>query len=249
MQASKPAAEGEKKTTAKLVILRHGQTHYNRAHLMTGRHDIKLTSRGRAQAREAGRILKYTPIDKVYSSYLQRAFNTASLALKHAGKKDLPIEKRYEIIETDAGDFTGRCYTDDPEMLAHKPAYGKPMPNGESDKDVVARVRKFYDEKILPHLSKGESVMVVAHYGVACAFDIVLGIVPEPEDCHPCHEARVPNAAPAIYSYEDGVMVSHTYIENRKSQPRVLGPVNKNEKQDKKEWRSAPKPKDKGPGL
>ncbi len=229
MSASKPQAEGEK-TTAKLVILRHGQTHYNLGHKMTGRHDVKLTPVGKTQAREAGRLLKYTPIDKVYSSHLQRAFNTASLALKSAGK-DLAVEKRYEIVETDAGDFTGRCYTDDPDMLAHNATYGKPMPNGESDKDVVARVRKFYDEKILPRLANGESVMVVAHYGVACAFDIVLGLVREPKDCDPCHSARVPNAAPAIYTYEDGVMVSHTYIENRKSQPRALQPYNKDEKQ------------------
>ncbi len=217
------------KRKAKLVLLRHGQTRYNVGHLMTGRHDAPLTSKGKEQARAAGALIRDLGIDKVYSSPLSRAFNTAALALK-AARIRLPVEKRHEIIETDAGDFTGRSYREDPEILAHGGAHDKPMPNGESDKDVVARVRAFYETDILPRLANGENVMVVAHYGVACAFEIVLGIVPEPRDGQPSHATRVPNAAPAIYHYEDGVMRGHTYLDNAKSQPRVPKTAHKNKK-------------------
>ncbi|MDE2337339.1 MAG: histidine phosphatase family protein [Alphaproteobacteria bacterium] len=229
-----------KKKKAKLVLLRHGQTHYNIGHLMTGRHDAPLTPKGEEQAAAAGVLIRHLPIDKVYSSSLSRAFNTAALALKSAGK-DLHIEKRHEIVETDAGDFTGRCYTTDPEILAHDAAYGRAMPNGESDKDVVKRVRKFFEDEVLPRLERGENVMVVAHYGVACAFDIILGLVPEPADGQPCHAARVPNAAPAVYHYEDGVMQGYTYIENAKSQPRAPEADNQNDK------KPAPRRRRKGP--
>ncbi len=219
------------KTNAKLVILRHGQTAHNVKSLMTGQLDVPLTKEGEEQAREAGILLKGVRIDKVYSSTLSRAFNTAALALKSAGK-DLPVEKRAEIIEGNTGDFTGRNHKTDPEILAHGRIYDQPMPNGESDKDVVTRVRAFFETEILPRLQRGENVMVVAHSGVARAFDIVLGVDEEPASGQPRNsKRRVPNAAPAIYDYEDGVMTGFRYIENPKTPPAKPDPANQNGRQ------------------
>lgn len=225
------------KRKAKLVLLRHGQTRYNVGHLMTGRHDAPLTSKGKEQARAAGALIRDLGIDKVYSSPLSRAFNTAALALK-AARIRLPVEKRHEIIETDAGDFTGRSYREDPEILAHGGAHDKPMPNGESDKDVVTRVRAFYEAEVLPRLVRGENVMIVAHSGVLRAFDIVLGIDAEPADGQPRGSTRrVPNAAPAIYDYEDGVMTGFRYVENPKALPHA---ANRNEEQKPAKKRNGP---------
>lgn len=209
---------------AKLILLRHGRTQYNKDGRMTGHHDVPLLPEGEEQAREAGRLLKDTPIAKVYSSPLSRAFNTAALALDNAGPRpelkdtdgSWKIEKRREIIEADAGDFTGRT-KQDPEVGNWQWVYNIPMPNGESDKQVVARVQKLFDEELKPRLLRGENVLVVAHSGVLHAFDVVVGIDPVPADGVSRHKSRIPNASPLVCEYEDGVMKKHYFIENPKT--------------------------------
>ena len=109
----------KKPITAKLVILRHGQTDYNKHHLMTGQADVPLNEAGEKQAIDAGRLLSGMRFDKVYASTLSRAFNTAALALTSAGIT-AEIEKRHEIIEVHTGAFTGRSHRTDPEILAWK---------------------------------------------------------------------------------------------------------------------------------
>lgn len=211
-----------KPIAAKLVILRHGQTPYNKAHLMTGVADVPLTQLGEEQAAEAGRMLAHIRFDKVYSSTLSRAFNTAALALaaaasqQHLAKEDggFDIEKRPEIVEVDTGDFTGRCHKSDPEILAWVRGYDKPLPNGESDRQAVARVRRFYEENLLPRLERGENVLVVVHAGIVRAFDIVLGIESEPVDGTPKVFRSVPNATPEVFDFVDGRLAGNYRLDN-----------------------------------
>jgi 2,3-bisphosphoglycerate-dependent phosphoglycerate mutase len=215
-------------TKATLVLLRHGQTEFNVQKRFTGQIESPLTKDGEAQASAAGVLMKDIPFDKVYSSPLSRAFNTAALALKAAGQGNLAIEKEDAIIESDSGDFSGR-HRDDPAIKAWKWIYNEPMPNGESDKEIVARVKKFFDAEVQPRLDKGENVLLVAHSGILKAFDIVLGFEPVPADNASRLGAHVPNAAPLVCDYEDGVMKSHRYIQNpASSQPASSKPANEN---------------------
>ncbi len=200
-------------TNATLVILRHGQTDYNVKHLMTGQRDIPLNNHGEEQAREAGVLIKDIPFDKVYSSTLSRAFNTAALALKTAGQ-DLPIEQRKEIVEMDNGDFTGHSRTEDPVVANWPAVYDLRWPNGESLKDVVERVKEFFDANIAPRLERGENVLIVAHSVVLAAFEIALGMVDAPSGDGLMTKKKIPNAAPLVCDYEDGVLKSHHFIEN-----------------------------------
>lgn len=209
-----------------LVIFRHGQTDFNLAHLMTGQKDIPLNASGEEQAKEAGKVISVFHFDKVYSSTLSRAFNTAALALDSAGNQPqlkkpdggFDIEQRKEIDELDTGDFTGRNHKTDPEIVAFQRHYERPLPNGESDAQVVERVQKFYDEELLPRMARGETVLVVSHSGIMRAFDIVLGFQEPPENNKGqwTKKTRVPNATPTVVEYEDGKMVSHYRIGNAK---------------------------------
>ncbi|TAL31858.1 MAG: histidine phosphatase family protein [Alphaproteobacteria bacterium] len=217
-----------------LVICRHGQTDYNVQHLMTGRRDIPLNADGEAQAKEAGQIISVFHFDKAYSSTLSRAFNTAAAALESSGtnnhlkKEDgsWDVEKRREIVELDTGDFTGRNHKTDPEIIAFERHYERPLPGGESDAQVVERVRKFYEDEILPRMAKGETVLVVSHSGIMRAFDIVLGFREPPEGGKGqwTHKTRVPNATPTVVEYQDGVMVNHYQLDNHKVPPAVAPP-------------------------
>ncbi len=204
-------------TKGTLVLFRHGQTPYNIQHFMTGLHDVPLTAKGEEQARDAGALLTPYHFDKVYSSTLVRAFNTAAIALEASGSNNhlknpdgsWNIEQRKEIVEADSGDFTARNKLTDPEILAYPHKYDIALPNGESDKQMVDRTRKFYEEELLPRLARGETVLVVSHSGIMAAFEIVAGIKPEPVEDIWSNRHGIPNAAPLVYEYEDGKLVKH----------------------------------------
>lgn len=207
-----------------LVLVRHGQTDYNVQHRMTGQRDIPLNSTGEAQAAEAGRVISGFTFDKVYSSNLSRAFNTASLALDTAGGQPKvkkanggwDIEQRAEIAELDTGDFTGRDHKNDPEIRSFRRAFDVALPGGESDKQVVERVRNFFEQELLPRLERGETVLVVSHSGTMQAFAIALGLHATPDAHGGTRRPRVPNATPTVIEYEDGKMVNHYQIQNAK---------------------------------
>ncbi len=214
-------------TAAKLVILRHGETEYNKLRLMTGQRESPLTPTGEEQARTAGTLVKDIPFDKAYSSSLSRAFNTAALALKAAGQ-EIAVEKRHEIMESDAGEFAGRNLDTDPVLSKFTRTYGVPMPGGESDKMVVARAQKFFDADVLPRLARGENVLLVAHSGTIHALDVVLGLMKTPADDENLATKRIPNASPMVCEYEDGVLKKHYFIEN----PAATKAANLNKKSD-----------------
>lgn len=224
---------------AALVILRHGQTDYNKQHLNTGLRDIPLNKTGEAQADALGALLKKPRFDKVYSSPLSRAFNTVARALKTSGTQShlqnadgsWQIEKRAEIIELDAGDFTGRSNVDDPEVA--KPyVYDIPPPNGKSMKDVVELVRGFYEADVRPRLERGENVLISGHYFIVIAFEIILGIREIPKGDV---KIKIPNAAPLVCGFEDGALKNHRYVENPAANQNIPPPA-----QNKK--RQGPKP-------
>lgn len=213
---------------ARLVIVRHGETDYNVKRIMTGQRDIPLNATGEEQARAAGGMIRDIRFDKVYSSSLRRAFNTAVIMLETAGTQAhlcgadgaFLIEKRQDLVEMDNGDYTGRC-KDEPDVAARLAASDTvPWPGGESVEDVVARVQKFYDEELMPRLLRGENVLVAAHHVVLRAFEIVLGVE------KPGMRRTVPNAVPAVCEYEDGVMTGFAYAaptEMRANQNAVPG--------------------------
>jgi len=203
-------------TKAKLVIMRHGETHHNIQGLMTGQADVPLTELGENQAREAGALIAHIRFDKAYSSDLQRAFNTAALALKSAGQSS-QIEKCHGIAELDVGDFTGLNYRNDPKVLNFKREFDTVFPNGESQKQLLERVQKFFDSEVMPRLLKGENVLVVAHAGVLRAFDVVLGVDELPKEGMMAKKKSLPNATPTVYEYEDGVMAGFALLENPKT--------------------------------
>lgn len=198
----------------KLVVFRHGETEYNQHHWMTGQHDIPLTKNGEDQARTAGHLMQGMVFDVAYGSTLQRSFKTAKLALEATGSnKHLltddgvwRVQRDARLMESDTGDFTGRPYKTDPEILsfkAEKLAYDVPLPNGESDRDVVNRVREFYEQEIMPRMARGETVMLVSHASTMLALDIVMGLSEEPAPGEKMKRKSLPNGVPMLFEYNN----------------------------------------------
>ena len=88
-------------------ITRHGQTDYNKSHIMQGRHDIPLNETGIAQAENARSLIKDMHFDAVYSSPLIRAVKTAAI-LGDIDESEVIKDER--IIETDFGKYEACSY-------------------------------------------------------------------------------------------------------------------------------------------
>jgi 2,3-bisphosphoglycerate-dependent phosphoglycerate mutase len=92
----------------KLVLLRHGESIWNRENRFTGWTDVPLTKRGEVQAKEAGRKLKKNgfQFDFVYTSYLKRAIDTMYLAM-HEMKIHPKVYKTWRLNERHYGALQG----------------------------------------------------------------------------------------------------------------------------------------------
>ncbi len=122
-----------------VVLVRHGETEWNRALQHTGRTDVPLTEEGRRQAEGVGDSLRGREFALVLTSPLQRAVETARLA----GLSD--AEPRAELMEWDYGDYEGRTTVD---IRKEAPGWTvwDGVPNGESPEQVGARADRVIEE-------------------------------------------------------------------------------------------------------
>lgn len=94
----------------RLILLRHGQSEWNKKNIFTGWIDIPLSTEGIEEALEAGRTIQDWPIDCIYTSTLIRGIMTAMLAMNVHTSGKVP-----EIIHADEGKFQDwfRCYDEE----------------------------------------------------------------------------------------------------------------------------------------
>ncbi len=95
--------------TSKVVLLRHGESTWNQENRFTGWTDVELTDRGRAEAQEAGRLLRdggYV-FDIAYTSLLKRAIRTLWIVLDALDQMWLPVEKDWRLNERHYGALQG----------------------------------------------------------------------------------------------------------------------------------------------
>lgn len=92
-----------------LVLLRHGESEYNRQNRFTGWIDVPLSETGIGEAQNAGKLLKEKgfSFDVAYTSVLQRAIKTLNLALEQMGLLWLPVVKNWRLNEKHYGALQG----------------------------------------------------------------------------------------------------------------------------------------------
>ena len=95
--------------TMKLVLLRHGESVWNKENLFTGWTDVDLSETGRAEAVEAGRVLKEEgfDFDVCFTSYLKRAIHTLNITLEGMDREWLPVIKTWRLNERHYGALQG----------------------------------------------------------------------------------------------------------------------------------------------
>lgn len=150
-----------------LIVIRHGETAWNRERRLQGQLDIPLNDFGVAQARALAEALAGEPIDAVYSSDLSRAMETA---LPLAERLGLPVRPEPRLRERCYGELEGMTYAevaqqrpeDFARWQARVPGYGPP--GGES-------LLGFHERAVetvlaLSRRHPGERIALVAHGGV-----------------------------------------------------------------------------------
>ncbi|OFW23241.1 MAG: phosphoglyceromutase [Acidobacteria bacterium RIFCSPLOWO2_02_FULL_65_29] len=93
----------------KVVLLRHGESSWNKENRFTGWTDVDLSEQGSAEAREAGRLLRDGgyEFDIAYTSVLKRAIRTLNLALDELDQTWIPVEKSWRLNERHYGALQG----------------------------------------------------------------------------------------------------------------------------------------------
>ncbi|GBD89781.1 2,3-bisphosphoglycerate-dependent phosphoglycerate mutase [bacterium BMS3Abin04] len=120
----------------KLVLLRHGESEWNKLNLFTGWTDVDLTEKGREEALESGKLLKdgNYKFDIAYTSVLKRAIRTLNIVLDEMDIMWLPVFKNWRLNERHYGALQGlnkaetaKKYGDEQVMLWRR-SYDVPPP-------------------------------------------------------------------------------------------------------------------------
>jgi 2,3-bisphosphoglycerate-dependent phosphoglycerate mutase len=165
-----------------LVLVRHGESDWNKKNLFTGWRDVDLSEKGVVEARNAGRKLKAQGIkfDVGFTSALKRAQRTLDLMLEELGQTNIPVFKDQALNERDYGDLAGLNKDDarkkwgEQQVHIWRRSYDTAPPGGESLRDTAARVLPYYIQEILPRVLRGEHVLVSAHGNSLRALVMVL---------------------------------------------------------------------------
>ena len=147
-----------------VILIRHGETDWNREQIFRGRIDVALNKVGLAQAGAVKESLKDVKINGIFSSPLSRAFQTARVLGESMGL-DVEIEKG--LIDIDFGQWQGLSHEQVKEK--HKGLYETWLvephkavfPDGESLEDVCKRSILALEKVIKKH--PGETLAIVSH--------------------------------------------------------------------------------------
>jgi 2,3-bisphosphoglycerate-dependent phosphoglycerate mutase len=216
------------RTPGKLVLVRHGQSDWNRKN---------LTDQGRDEAIEAGRTLAGAGLsfDIAYTSVLIRAIRTLWLMLDEMGLQWIAVERHWRLNERHYGALQGldkartaaehgeaqvkiwrRSYDVPPPPLAvdderhprRDPRYARvaadALPATESLKGTLDRVRPYWEDQIFPQLALGRNVLIAAHGNSLRALVKMLeGLSDEA-----ITEFNIPTGAPRLYEFDAKMQVA-----------------------------------------
>lgn len=150
-----------------IYIVRHGETVWNAKNLVQGRTDIELNENGRKLAGMTGQKLESVTFDKIYSSPLIRAYETACLIRGH---RNIPIIRDDRLQELCFGINEGQ---NSRELLAdqtnnfhtffEQPECYIAPENGETFEQICERAKAFMTEVVENEKKETKRIMIVAH--------------------------------------------------------------------------------------
>lgn len=213
---------------SKLILIRHGQSEWNKKNIFTGWVDIPLSVEGVEEAFRGGQQISHLPIDIIYTSTLIRGIMTAMLVMNvhssgktpvilhedgdfvewfQAPKDDLvPVKCAWQLNERMYGDLQGQNKQQVKEKFGEaqfklwRRSYDVPPPNGESLEMTAKRTLPYFDMEIIPQLQAGKNVLVSAHGNSLRSIVMELDGLSEEEVV----ALEIPTGVPIIYDFENG---------------------------------------------
>jgi 2,3-bisphosphoglycerate-dependent phosphoglycerate mutase len=154
-----------------LVLVRHGESEFNRQDRFTGLKNPPLTPTGVQEAIAAGRTLQARGFtcDVAFTSKLKRAQQSLRLILKELHTASIPIFEEAALNERDYGVLAGMTRQaaarrwGDARVQVWRRSYDVAPPSGESLAMTAERTLPFLEQSIMPLVGAGRRVLVVAH--------------------------------------------------------------------------------------
>ncbi len=220
----------------KLVIIRHGESVWNKENIFTGWIDVPLSEEGMEQARKAGQLLKKEGFvfDIGFTSKLERASKTLDIVLE---EMDLiiPVKSSWRLNERHYGALQGmnkdemrklygadkveewrRSYDVRPpaeteeKKFAYNELKGEGAPLTESLKDTEARVLPYWNEEIIPMIKQGKRVVITAHGNSIRAIVRIIDNVSGEKIA----KVEIPVGVPLVYEVDDNFdFVNKYYLD------------------------------------
>ena len=221
----------------KVVLIRHGQSTWNKENKFTGWTDVDLTEQGELEAVKAGELLKKEGFffEKAYTSYLKRAIKTLNIVLDKMDLDWIPVEKTWRLNEKSYGELQGlnkaetaekqvliwrRSFDtapaalkeDDPRAPHMDRRYDKvdrrDLPLTESLKDTVERILPYWKNEILKSLKDYNQIVVAAHGNSLRGIIMHLKDMSEEEVL----KLNIPTGIPYVFEFDENLNVIRDYF-------------------------------------
>ena len=221
-----------------LILVRHGQSLWNKERRFTGFVDIELTENGKFEAEYAGKLIKELNIefDAYFTSQLTRAVDSLSIILKILDKSNVTINKAWELNERHYGGLTGlnkddtikkygakqvqiwrRSFdTRPPPMDKQHPYKNKIKSNisSESLKDTIKRVTPYYEKKIKPLIYSKKNILIVFHGNSCRALLMEIFNISKQKII----EFEIPTGNPLLIKFGDNLKVQdYKYLDSKRA--------------------------------
>ena len=221
-----------------LILVRHGQSLWNKEKRFTGFVDIELTEKGKSEAKHAGQLIKELNIefDAYFTSQLKRAIKTLNIIMEILNKPNANINKAWELNERHYGGLTGlnkddtikkfgneqvliwrRSFeTRPPPMDEQHPYRDKINSNilSESLKDTVKRVIPYYEKKIKPLISSKRNILIVFHGNSCRALLMKIFNISKKKII----KLNIPTGNPLLIKFGDNLEVqNYKYLDDKRS--------------------------------
>ena len=220
-----------------LVLLRHGESIWNKENKFTGWVDIDLSKKGKNEAKRSAKLLKekgYT-FDVAYTSYLKRAIRTLWIVLDEMDLMWIPVYNSWRLNERHYGGLQGlnkaemgkeygeeqvhiwrRSYDIRPPALKKKNTdrrYDFAIPKCESLKDTVKRVIPYW-KTIAKEIKHGKKVIIAAHGNSLRALVKYLDNIPDKD----IPNLNIPTGIPLVYELNNNLKpIRHYYLGDKKA--------------------------------
>lgn len=191
----------------RILVIRHGETSWNKDKIFRGRVDISLSEIGQSQADLLSRKLSGQPIQSIYASPLKRSVETA-LAIQEGQSGSTPIIQEDQLIDIDYGSWEKKSHIqvqqEFPDLYQQwlDAPHTIQIPEGENLSSIRRRIETLLD-RLVTHHGQGDGVATIALVSHRVTIKILLCAVLGLDNSH-FWQIKQDTAALSVLDYQAG---------------------------------------------